>query len=163
MTDNYQNIISALKLKPLTVEGGFFRETYRSDIPAVNGRSSCGTCIYYLLKENEVSSWHMVSNDEIWLYHTGTKAVQMLLYPNGKTEEVIIGPDVLNGESPQNIIPAGTWQAAKLRENTKGAWGLFGAIVIPGFEYADFTACSTEKLKKYFPDSADKITEFGIN
>ena len=63
-----QEIIDALNLRPHPIEGGFFRETYRSDgmIPieslppgysSQSGRSF-GTSIYYLLTRDTFSEMH---------------------------------------------------------------------------------------------------------
>ena len=51
-------------------EGGWFKETFQSKETS-NGRSNL-SLIYYLLKENENSHWHRVTDaDEIWLWHLG--------------------------------------------------------------------------------------------
>jgi predicted cupin superfamily sugar epimerase len=44
----------------------------------------------------------------------------------------ILGPDLLGGERPQVIVPAGWWQAAR----PLGRWSLLGCTVAPGFEFA---------------------------
>jgi hypothetical protein len=47
---------------------------------------------------------------------------------------VTLGPDVLAGQRPQAIVPAGTWQAAE----PAGAWSLVGCTVSPGFTFDGF-------------------------
>lgn len=151
-------IIRKLNLVHLDIEGGFFRETYRSNIKAFSETPrSAGTCIYYMLTEKDISDWHKVASDEIWLYHAGSPAVQLLLFPDGRWEERIIGPDVLSGQVPQSLIPANTWQAAVLMNRDKDDWGLFGALVVPGFEYSDFTLGKRDELSVKYPDAAAKI------
>lgn len=158
---NAQDIIKSLKLTPLSIEGGYFREIYRSDKKLENG-DSYGTSIYYLLTDNDVSKWHKVSKDEIWHYHAGSPAIQLLLYPDGNWEERVIGADIPNGHIPQSVIPAGVWQAAVLFDRSPGSWGLFGATVFPGFEYRDFEAGEGKDLCREFPSAEKRIKQLGL-
>lgn len=69
-----QRLIDRLGLEPHP-EGGFYRETYRSEerihrgVPAVE-RTAC-TAIYYLLAEDAYSAWHRIRSDELWHFHAG--------------------------------------------------------------------------------------------
>ncbi len=159
MTAN--EVIEKLKLAPLAVEGGHFCETYRSEKKLENG-DCLGTSICYLLKSSEISRWHKVSKDEIWHYHAGSPAIQMLLYPDGSWKEIIIGADIAGGHLPQSLIPAGVWQAAVLMDNSINSWGLFGATVFPGFEYKDYTEGKGSDLAKKFPSAEKRMKELGL-
>ena len=159
MSSGADGIIEKLKLVPLPLEGGFFNEIYRSSTMISSGEC-CGTSIYYLLRGKGISDWHMVSKDEIWYYHAGSSAIQMLLFSDGTCEERTIGSDVMNGHVPQSVIPAGTWQSARLSFNDESSWGLFGAAVFPGFEYKDYYSSDTEKLCAVFPAYAAEIRAF---
>ncbi len=154
-------VIDTLGLVPLTIEGGFFKETYRSAFSGANGHCG-GTCIYYLLDGQGRSDWHRVASDEIWLYHGGIAAIQLLLFPDGHWEERHIGADLAAGERPQSLIPAGAWQAAVLKSRREDAWGLFGAAVVPGFEYEDFTPGNGTELCSMYPAAAARIRELGL-
>jgi hypothetical protein len=162
MYDNMraEEVIECLKLEPLTVEGGFFNEVYRSKQLAADKKRCCGTSIYYLMTSRDISAWHKVTSDEIWAYHDGSPAVQFLIFPDGSMEKRVIGNDLKNGHLPQSVIPAGTWQAAVLLEQHDNAWGLFGATVFPGFEYGDFTGATVEEMTKLFPRLAKEINCF---
>ncbi len=160
--DEAQRIIRELGLEPLTVEGGFFKETYRAEGRAEGGTRRNGTCIYYMMRGADISRWHKVASDEIWLYHAGTPAAQLLLFPDGSFERRVIGPDVLAGQRPQSLIPAGTWQAAVLLKRDAGDWGLFGAVVCPGFEYADFQEGSSAELAKAHPAALAEMRSMGL-
>jgi len=155
-------IIRSLELTPLSVEGGYFHEIYRSGISASIPGHCCGTSIYYMLRGNDVSAWHMVQSDEIWYYHGGSPAVQLLLFADGHTEERVIGVDLADGQRPQSVIPAGTWQAAVLQYRGEESWGLFGAAVFPGFEYADFIPGNGADLAMKFPTMASRMRELGL-
>ena len=65
--------IEKLRLEPHP-EGGFFRQTYRSDIqiaaealPArFSGERTASTAIYFLLGGDDFSAFHRLRSDEIW-------------------------------------------------------------------------------------------------
>lgn len=157
-----EDVIKLLKLAPLTAEGGFFREIYRSEllVDAGGRQRRCGTAIYYLMTRRDVSAWHKVDSDEIWVYHGGSPAEQFLIFPGGRTEKRIIGGGLENGQLPQSVIPAGTWQAAVLLDRSADAWGLFGALVFPGFEYGDFTGAGVAEMIGKFPPLKTEISSF---
>ena len=125
-------VIRLLDLKPHP-EGGHYPETFR-DVAGPEGRGF-STAIYYLLKAGERSHWHRVRDAvEVWHYHAGAP---LALYsaPGGTTvETIVLGADLLRGERPQAIIPAGGWQAAE----SLGDYTLVGCTVAPGFDYASF-------------------------
>ena len=121
MTDplTADEIVAHLKLKPHP-EGGWFRETFR-DAPGHKGRAH-STAILFLLKAGEVSRWH-------------GGAPLLLEVKEGETRhEYRLGPNLLAGEHPQGIVPAGAWQSAQ----SLGPWTLLGCTVAPGFDFAGF-------------------------
>src|SRR5271166_3213915 len=88
-----REIIAALDLKPHPIEGGHFRETYRSTgmIPgdslpggyvACAGRSM-GTAIYYLLTAETFSEMHRVPTEEVFHLYLGGPARMLQLFPGG--------------------------------------------------------------------------------
>lgn len=97
------------------------------------------------------------------MYHSGSPAVQILLFPDGSWEKRVVGPDLQKGQRPQSVIPAGTWQAALLLDRTPGSWGLFGAAVFPGFEYADFKAVTFSELADQWKDAIPTVKETGLD
>jgi predicted cupin superfamily sugar epimerase len=127
-------IIARLGLEPHP-EGGHFRETFRDPARIEDGRSA-STAIYFLLAAGERSHWHRVTNAvEVWHWYAGAPLTLMLAKADaGPVEHLVLGPDVLDGEEPQRVVPRGWWQAAESR----GAWTLVGCTVAPGFEYAGF-------------------------
>ena len=129
MDANY--IINYLKLTEHP-EGGWFKETFQSKETS-NGRSN-SSLIYYLLKENENSHWHRVTDaDEIWLWHLGDPL--LLSYSDEQaSKEITLGPDLKNNEKLQAIIPKSVWQKAK----SKGAWSLVSCVVAPAFSFDGF-------------------------
>lgn len=49
-------------------------------------------------------------------------------------EDHVLGPEVLNGQSPQILVPEGWWQAAR----STGTWTLVSCTVSPGFRFEGF-------------------------
>ena len=116
-------------------EGGWYRETWRG--PDVGGRAS-GTAILFLLRQGEASHWHRVDADEIWLYHAG--APLTLSIGQDAARDHTLGPDVMGGPSPQIVVPAMAWQAAR----SQGDFTLVSCTVSPGFQFAGFTLAAPD-------------------
>jgi len=126
-----EQIIAKLDLVPHP-EGGWYRETYRS--PARAGARPHATAIHFLLKDSEVSHWHKVDADEIWLWHAGAP-LTLSIAPTqaGPAQDHLLAGDPANG-APQILVPAHHWQAAR----STGAYSLVSCIVAPGFDFAGF-------------------------
>jgi predicted cupin superfamily sugar epimerase len=121
-----EEIIELLQLEPHP-EGGHYRETWRGpDGP--DGRATA-TAIYFLLRSGERSHWHRVDASEAWLHHAGSP-IRLSI----DDWEIVLGPDLANGERPQAVVPAGSWQAAE----PTGDWTLVSCVVAPGFEFDGF-------------------------
>jgi predicted cupin superfamily sugar epimerase len=131
MSPDARALIETLALQPHP-EGGWYRQTWVSEGP---GRPS-GTAILFLLAAGERSHWHRVDAVEIWHFHAGAPLVlSVAAEAAGPAQDIRLGPDVLAGDAPQAIVPAGHWQAAR----TTGAFTLVGCTVSPGFRFAGFT------------------------
>jgi predicted cupin superfamily sugar epimerase len=113
-------------------EGGWYRETWRHEDP--DGHRGAGTAIYYLLGAGEVSAWHRVDATEIWHWYAGAPLRLDLAASTGPIGYNRLGRDLLAGERPQIIAPAGIWQSAQ----SLGAWSLVGCTVSPAFEFSGF-------------------------
>ncbi|MFC6086304.1 cupin domain-containing protein, partial [Sphaerisporangium aureirubrum] len=104
------------------------------------GARQSATGIYFLLAPGEESVWHVVRSDEVWFWHRGG-ALTLLLGGSGErpgdAEAVTLGGRVEDGEVPQVLVPAGTWQAARPAGDEAV---LVSCVVSPGFDFADFTA-----------------------
>jgi predicted cupin superfamily sugar epimerase len=126
------SIIELLGLRPHP-EGGHYVETWRG--PDADGRATA-TAIYFLLRSGEVSHWHRVDADEVWLYHSGAPLVLSIIDPKPGSTQVDhrLGPDLAAGERPQAVVPAHHWQAA----SSAGDWTLVSCVVAPGFDFAGF-------------------------
>ncbi|MGO4853147.1 cupin domain-containing protein [Phaeovulum sp. W22_SRMD_FR3] len=127
-----EEIITLLDLAPHP-EGGHYRQTWAAE--AAPGARPAGTCIYFLLKAGEQSHWHRVDAAEIWLWHAGAPLVLSLAETAaGPARDHLLGADLIAGERPQGIVPAGFWQAAR----SLGDWTLVSCTVSPGFQFSGF-------------------------
>lgn len=125
-------IIQLLGLQPHP-EGGHYVETYRH-ASADSGRGA-STAIYFLLKAGERSHWHRVRDaDEVWHWHAGAPLRLSLSADGFTTTDLILGADLIQGQRPQGVVPAGQWQAAE----SLGGWTLVGCTVAPAFEFRAF-------------------------
>lgn len=124
-------VISLLDLKPHP-EGGYFRETFRDERAVADGRAA-STAIYFLLLAGRPSHWHRVDAAEVWHHYAGAP-IKLAVSDGTAVQEFQLGPDLLNAEQPQVVVPAGAWQSAQ----TLGEWSLVGCTVAPGFEFAHF-------------------------
>jgi predicted cupin superfamily sugar epimerase len=157
-----QEVIAYLKLQPHPVEGGFFRETYRSAatlpkevLPNNPGPRAVGTAIYYLLTPQTVSALHRLPTDEIFHFYLGDPVRMLQLWPDGSAREILLGTDLLKGHQPQLVVPGGVWQGSILEPG--GQFALLGATMAPGFDYADYSSGDRELLTKQFPENAELI------
>jgi len=157
-----KKIIDKLKLVPLENEGGFYHEIYRSDgfiekacLPEKYSSKRCFyTSIYYLITEENYSRLHKVNSDEIFNFYMGDPVEMINLFLDGSFKKIILGRNIFKGEVFQYMVPAGTWQGAKLKKHGKkdGGFALLGTVVAPGFEFEDFvlgTEYKEEILEKY--------------
>ncbi len=153
---NIDALIDKLQLQPHP-EGGFFRETYRSEQqlsvnclgkPFDGPRQVC-TGIYYLLRSEDFSAFHKINQDEMWHSYGGSAITLHVISPVGEYSQHCIGNDVINDQSPQFVVPAGHWFAATVNE--EDSYALCGCTVAPGFDFADFVLADSSQLSECFP------------
>ncbi len=141
-------------------EGGWFRETFRSPerVPAsalparFGGERALSTSILYLLAEGERSHFHRLHADEVWSHHEGGTLTLHLLERSG-LRTLAVGP-----ETPQQVVPQGTWFAAELAAGAP--YGLAGCLVAPGFEYEDFELARRDALLLEYPAQREIVLRF---
>jgi predicted cupin superfamily sugar epimerase len=156
-------LIAALDLRPLPLEGGYYRETYRSadQLPAAawggrfRGGKAAGTAIYYLLTPDTFSALHRLPTDEIYHFYLGSPVYLLQLLPDGGGRIATLGCDVLSGQSPQLVVPRGVWQGSYLADG--GAFALLGTTMAPGFDFSDYEGGDHAALTMQYPAFADLI------
>lgn len=158
------DVIALLNLHPHPLEGGHFRETWRSAasvpaeaIPAHGGVRSVGTAIYYLLTGDAVSEMHRLTGDEVYHFYLGDPLETLLLAAGEPARVVTLGPDLGAGQVPQLVIPGGVWQGS-VRASGPHGYTLIGATMAPGFDYTDYTRGSRVELIEGWRGQEERIT-----
>jgi predicted cupin superfamily sugar epimerase len=141
-----RSLVERLALSPHP-EGGYFRETWRSParVATPRGERSAMTLIHYLLPSGSFSAFHRVHADEVWQHAGGDPLELHVIDPGGAHEVHRLG----KGGLPHAVVPAGWWQAARVRGER---YALLGCTVAPGFDFADFEMARAEELLRIRPD-----------
>lgn len=124
-------------------EGGWFRETWRSDLTiseaalpsGYGGPRSAGTAILFLLMPGESSAWHAVRSAELWFFHRGSPLLLDIGRRPSCATTYVLGASVSDAQHPQLLVPPGYWQRARPRNAEPS---LVSCVVVPGFDFADF-------------------------
>ena len=155
-----------LQLTPLELEGGFFRETYRSrwQVPVeylpegIGGKRSIGTAIYYMVTPESFSTLHRLPGTEVFHFYLGDPVVMLQLHSEGKSQTVTLGQDLAAGHEPQVVVRGGIWQGCRLVPG--GNWALLGTTMSPGFDYADYETGARDELIAQYPNVAEMIRQY---
>ena len=145
------------------IEGGWYREVYRSPIllphqqlqPSFPGDRNLSTHIFFLLRANAYSAFHRIRSDELWHFYTGDPIVVYELTGDGQLERHVLGPDIEKGQSLFWVVKAGRWFGSELLPG--GSFGLVGCTVAPGFDFADFELADKNELLKMYPEHIELI------
>jgi predicted cupin superfamily sugar epimerase len=162
MDSGFERIVGALGLQPHP-EGGFYRETYRSEgrIAASALPSSFGgdrhfaTAIYYLLGPGDFSAFHRIRSDETWHFYKGSGLVIHVLSEDGSYARIRLGDRADLGEVFQATVKAGCWFASE--PASAEGFALVGCTVSPGFDFRDFEMADAETLKAGWPAERELI------
>lgn len=134
-------LIAALVLAPHP-EGGWYRQTWIADLgfgaqhDAEPHDRPAATAILILLKAGGVSHRQRVDATEIGHFHAGAPLILRIATSDaGPARRLILGPDILAGQSAQAIVPADAWQSAR----SAGACTQVVCTVSPGFRFDGFT------------------------
>jgi predicted cupin superfamily sugar epimerase len=169
-------------------EGGFYRETYRAaqTLQTPRGERPASTAIVFLITADSVSRLHRLTSDELWIYQGGLPLELVTIAPDGELRQFVLGdleeivrsrdhsheptaefpvglPEGSLDWLSQALVPAGSWQGARLAGGphlpAQYAWALVSCVVTPGFDFADFEIGVREALLSEFPAHAELIGE----
>ncbi len=158
---NSESIVDYYKLLPHP-EGGYYRETYRSDALIGTGAGvfpegrAYGTAIYFLLLQHDFSAFHRIKSDEIWHFYEGGPLLVHVIDPEGTLTTIRLGRNAGAGETFQAVVPAGCWFASEPVAGTDFAF--VGCTVAPGFDFADFELAERADLCDAYPDHRELIS-----
>ena len=143
-------------------EGGYYAETYRSDmmvdLPGYDGARSIWSLIYYLLVGNQFASFHLMKSEEIWHFYSGSSLTIHLIDSKGALTETVLGPNSKDGEKFQVLVKSNCWFAASI--NDKKSYTLVGCTVSPGFDYRDWKLGNRKTLIKIYPRHTNIIEKY---
>lgn len=151
-----EGIVNKLNLLPHP-EGGFYKETYRSEglisegslNEKFSGKRSYCTGIYFLLTKDNFSAFHKIKQDEMWHFYDGDPLAVHIIHSDGTYQKQLIGTNFSKGEVPQFVVPAGSWFASCVENG--GKYSLVGCTVAPGFDFDDFELAQRDHLTTEFP------------
>lgn len=149
-------------------EGGWFKETYRSEgtistealSSNFNGDRNFATSIYFLLQEGDISAFHRIKSDELWHFHDGDGLIVHELKATGEYVKHLLGLDLKSGQQPQAMIEAGSWFGSEVIEG--GNFSLVGCTVSPGFDFQDFELAKAESLTAEYPSQKELVVRMSI-
>lgn len=144
-------------------EGGFYRETYRSDkritrgtLSGYSGDRDTSTAIYYLLQSGDASHFHRLKSDEMLHFYDGSSGIIHCISAEGERGSKRLGLNIEQGDHPQVLIQRDTWFAAEVTE--PDSFILLGCTVAPGFDFDDFQLGSRAELLERFPQHKQIIS-----
>jgi len=163
MSPIIESLVKKLNLQPHP-EGGYFRETFRSDQKVILNDSeySSGTSIYYLLRSyqttNDYSAWHKLNElDETWYYLDGANLTIYWITAKGDLKTQILGKG--EGATYQVNIPRNCWFAAYVDNPNPEGYCLVACAVFPGFDFKNFELAKRQELLTLYPQHADLISK----
>lgn len=143
-----EQIIEAYKLQAHP-EGGYFAELYTAPLAlgSVEGERPLGGSIYFLLKQQDISHFHVIDCEELWYYHSGCGLQLYLLSPEGRLETRRLGLAVEQGEAPMVVIPKGYCFAAENLDQE--GYTFVSCVTMPRFRYEGFRLVPYEELQQF--------------
>ncbi len=147
-------------------EGGYYRETYRSDLSIARealpsqftGPRLVSTAIYFLLDRENFSAFHRLRSDELWHFYAGDPLVVHVIEADGRYSEMSIGSNPDAGERLQAVVKAGCWFASRVQDSE--SFALAGCTVAPGFDFEDFELGKRSELISLYPQHRKLIEQF---
>lgn len=154
-------LVQHFGLQPLPVEGGRFAETWRSHRHWPGNDKPAGTAIMFLLTDTAdgFSAWHRLASDEVWHRYLGDPAQLVLLHPDGRRQDIVLGDDLPGGQQVQAVVPAGSWMACLVRAGGPCGYTLVGCTMAPGFTNEDYEGADPAELRASHPHAAELIDQ----
>jgi predicted cupin superfamily sugar epimerase len=146
---------------------GFVAQSYQSqlEVPAgvlpacyTGGGRTLGRVLYFLVTPQAPIRLHRIRSDQMYHHYVGGPLEVLLLYPDGRGEVRVVGPDLVAGMRPQLFIPGGTFHTSRLPPGSD--YALLGTSVWLGVEPQDVEAGDPARLSAAYPDLAEGIAAF---
>lgn len=120
--------------------------------PFADGRP-LGSALYFLVTPNAPVRLHRIRNDQLYHYYLGDRLEVFLLHTDGRSERVMVGPDLRGGERVQLLIPGSTFHTARVM----GRWFLGASTEWPGVVPADVELGDLDELAAAYPDVGAEV------
>lgn len=145
MSDYARGVVADLGLEAHP-EGGWYVRDWQSPQTDEASHRPLSSLIYFLLPEGDMSAWHKVDADEIWLWH-GPAPVTLQLggtgdspAGDGTVESIVLGTGIAPDGAQRiptghAVVPAGVWQRTVPGKGD----ALVSCVVSPGFVFDGFT------------------------
>jgi len=114
-----------------------------------------GTAIVALTGGDHYSAMHRLHATEVYHFYAGAPRRMLLLHPDGRIEEPVLGSDYAAGQRPQVVVPKGVWQGSR----SDGPWTLTGATMAPGYRSDGFELADVEALVRRYPLAERRIRD----
>jgi len=101
---------------------------------------------------------HRIRSDQMYHHYLGDPLEVLLLYPDGRGEVRVVGPDLMAGMRPFVLVPGETFHAARLPRG--GDYALLGTSVWVRPEPADVEMGDPEQLMVSYPSLRDEVRAF---
>ncbi len=134
-------------------EGGYYTSMFRSNetiekhaLPTrYFGKRHLYSSIYFLITNDNPSTFHRLQTDEIWHLYDGEVEIHTI------NSEGVLNSTMLTNKSHkacfQALVPKQHWLAAETNH-----FALIGCTLAPGFEFEDFEIKKRDELLSLFPN-----------
>ncbi len=142
---------------------GFVRLTYQSALsiapgglpaPFADGRP-LGSALYFMVTPTAPVRLHRIRNDQLYHYYLGDPIELFLLHAGGKSERIVVGPDLRDGQRLQQFIPGNTFHTARIIGNQRCFLG--ASTEWPGVIPADVEIGNLDELAGNYPAVAEEL------
>lgn len=135
-------------------EGGWYKETYRSELKIEGLNRNVMTSIYFLITSDNISKLHQIKSDEHWYFHEG-HGLRIHLFDEDY-HYIDLGMNTRSGQVPFATVKSEVIFGSTVEQ--KDAYAFVSCAVAPGFDFEDFRMLSTEEMLWKYPQHRDVIT-----
>lgn len=133
-----------------SIKAGALAEPFADERPL-------GSALYFMVTPTAPVRLHRIRNDQLYHYYLGDPLEVFLLHGNGRSERVIVGPDLRAGQQMQFLIPGNTFHTARLLAG--GCWFLGASTEWPGVIASDVEIGDLEELCRRHSAIAPELQE----
>jgi uncharacterized protein len=119
--------------------------------PFTDGRP-LGSALYFMVTPIAPVRLHRIRNDQLYHYYLGDPIELFLLHEDGRTERIIVGPDLRGRHRVQQLIPGNTFHTARVIGRRR--WFLGASTAWPGVTPADVEIGNLDALAAKYPAGA---------